>query len=181
MLVSAGPELAALNRCSPGQERAKEGREKAAPWADDYQVTFTLTIANVSAKKYRKPYIAVWIEDAAGKPVRTITVWGNNPRWLATLPQWWKIGKDDDALVKAVTCATRAPGKYSVVWDGKDDNGNLLAQGAYTVQVEVHREHGKLVRQTGKIQCGAEPAQVTLENNAETGDTLVEYAKKKKN
>ncbi len=172
---------AALQDKKEEAKDAKKEGKKAAPWPDDYQVNFTLTIPNVSAKKYRKPYVAVWIEDAAGKPVRTITVWGNNPRWLATMPQWWKIGKADDALVKAVTRATRAPGKYSVVWDGKDDKGNPLSQGAYTVQVEVHREHGKLVRQTGKIQCGAEPAQITLESNAETGDTLVEYAKKKKN
>jgi FAD:protein FMN transferase len=159
----------------------KKEEKKAAAWADGYQVNFTLTIPSVSSFKYRKPYVAVWIENAEAKPVRTITVWGNNPRWISTLPQWWKIGKNADTLVKAVTRATRAPGKYSVVWDGKDDKGNLLSQGTYTVQVEVHREHGKLVRQTGKIQCGAAPAQVTLEKNAETGDTLVEYAKKKKN
>jgi hypothetical protein len=165
------------------EEKKDEKKEakKAVAWADDFQVTFTLTIPTVSAKKYRKPYVAVWIENADAKPVRTITVWGNNPRWISTLPQWWKIGTNDDELVKAVTRATRAPGKYTVFWDGKDDKGNLLSQGTYTVQVEVHREHGKLVRQTGKIQCGADPAQITLEKNAETGDTLVEYAKKKKN
>jgi thiamine biosynthesis lipoprotein len=178
---SAGFARYELPAAAQDKKEEKKDAKKAAPWPDDYQVNFTLTIPNVSAKKYRKPYVAVWIEDAAGKPVRTITVWGNNPRWLATLPQWWKIGKSDDALVKAVTRATRAPGKYTVVWDGKDDKENPLPQGAYTVQVEVHREHGKLVRQTGKIQCGAEPAQITLESNAETGDTLVEFAKKKKN
>ncbi|HZZ81083.1 MAG TPA: DUF2271 domain-containing protein [Gemmataceae bacterium] len=150
------------------------------PWAADYQVNFTITIPSVTSKKYRKPYVAVWVENADAKPVRTISVWGSNPRWISTLPQWWKIGRDDTKLVKAVTRATRAPGKYSLVWDGKDDKGNLLSQGTYTVHVEVHREHGKLVRQTGKLTCNGEPAELKLAKNAETGETLVEYVKKKK-
>jgi thiamine biosynthesis lipoprotein ApbE len=166
-------EIAVAHRVEQGKE------EKADAWPAGYQVNLTLTIPNVAAKKYRRPYVAVWVENAEAKPVRTITVWGNNPRWIKDLPQWWKFAKNDDTLVKAVSRATRAPGKYSLVWDGKDDKGTRLPQGAYTVHVEVHREHGKLVRQTGKIVCGAEPAQITLAANAETGATLIDYAKKK--
>jgi hypothetical protein len=156
----------------------KDGK-KIEAWPVGYQVHFTLTIPTVTAKKYRRPYVAVWVENADAKPVRSITVWGNNARYWKDLPQWWKFAKNDNDLVKAVTRATRAPGKYSLVWDGKDDHGTALPQGTYTVYVEVHREHGKLVRQSGRIQCGADPARITLEKNAETGDTLVEYAKKK--
>ncbi|MSQ94887.1 MAG: DUF2271 domain-containing protein [Gemmataceae bacterium] len=153
--------------------------KKPGAWPEGYQMNLTLTIPTISAKKYRRPYVAVWVENADAKPVRTITVWGNNPRWIKDLPQWWKFAKYDGALVKAVSRATRSPGKYSVVWDGKDDKGAALPQGTYTIWVEVHREHGKLVRQTGKLACGAEPAAITLEKNAETGATLIEYAKKK--
>lgn len=46
--------------------------------------------------------------------------------------------------------------------------------------MEVHREHGKLVRQTGKIVCADEAAKITLDKNAETEATVVEYAKKKR-
>ena len=158
----------------------KKEEKKADAWPEGFQVNFTLTIPTVTAKKYRRPYVAVWIENADAKPVRTITVWGNNPRWIQHLPQWWKFAKNDAALVKAVSSrATRSPGKYQLAWDGKDDQGKALPQGTYTVFVEVHREHGKLVRQTGKLACGAEPAQITLEKNAETGDTLIEYAKRR--
>jgi thiamine biosynthesis lipoprotein len=156
----------------------KDGK-KIEAWPERYQVNFTLTIPSVTTKKYRRPYVAVWVENADAKPVRSITVWGNNARYWKDLPQWWKFAKNDTDLVKAVTRATRPPGKYSLVWDGKNDNGTALPQGTYTVYIEVHREHGKLVRQTGKIQCGSDPAHITLEKNAETGDTLVEYAKKK--
>ena len=160
----------------------KDKKEKPRPadaWPDGYQVNMTLTIPNVAAMRYRRPYVAVWVENADAKPVRTVTVWGNNPKWIKDLPQWWKFAKNDSALVKAVTRATRPPGKYTITWDGKDDKGDWLPRGTYTVFVEVHREHGKLVRQTGKLTCGTEPASIKLEKNVETGETVIEYAKKK--
>ena len=173
---SAG--LAALELpAAPVAEQEKEA--KADAWPDGFQVNLSLTIPPIDAKKYRRPYVAIWVENADAKPVRTITVWGTNPRYFKDLPQWWKFARDDNTLVKAVTRATRVPGKYSLVWDGKDDKGNALSQGTYTLYVEVHREHGKLVRQTGKLVCGPDAAQITLPKNAETGDTLIEYAKKK--
>ena len=122
----------------------------------------------------------MWVEDEAAKPVRTITVWGNSPRYWKDLPQWWKFARNDNDLVKAVTRATRSPGKHQIAWDGKDDKGTPLPQGTYTIHVEVHREHGKLVRQTGKLACGADDAAVTLERNAETEPTVIDYARKKK-
>jgi thiamine biosynthesis lipoprotein ApbE len=149
-------------------------------WPAGYQVNLTVTLPSISdAKKYRRPYVAVWIENADGKPVRTLQVWGNSSKYQKDLTQWWKFAKDDAELVKAVTRATRPPGKYSLVWDGKDDMGNLVPQGTYTVIVEVHREHGKHVRQQGKIECAAARATATLERNAETEPTLIEYAEKK--
>lgn len=149
-------------------------------WPTDFQVNLTLTLPEApAAKKYRRPYVAVWVEDAAGKPVRTITEWGRDNRWIKDLPTWWKFAQHDADLYKAVSRATRPPGKHSLIWDGTDDKGKPLPQGTYTIQVEVHREHGKLVRQTGKITCAAEPARITLERNAETGETVIEYAKKK--
>jgi hypothetical protein len=118
-------------------------------------------------------------EDDAGKAVRTLAVWGDAPKYLRDLSDWWKIGKGDADLVKAVTRATRGPGKYNLVWDGKDDKGNALPQGTYTVRVEVHREHGKHLRQSGKIDCKEDDAAVKLDKNEEAGETAVEYGKKK--
>jgi thiamine biosynthesis lipoprotein len=157
----------------------KDNKRDAGPWPADFQVTMSITIPEAgSAKRYRRPYLAAWVENENSKPVRTITVWGNSPKWIRELPAWWKFAQNDPAA-KAVSRATRGPGQYSIVWDGKDDAGKAVPRGTYTVQIEVHREHGKLVRQTGKIVCGDEPAQIKLEKNAETGQTIVDYAKKK--
>lgn len=161
------------------KDEKKDDAKKGEAWPPDYEVTVKLELPTMGGR-YRRPYVAVWVEDADGKPVRTVTVWGNNQRWISTLSGWWKVGKEDAKLVKAVTRATRAPGKYEVVWDGKDDAGKALPQGTYRVKIEVCREHGKDVTQSGKLECKAEAAKLTLEKNAETEETAVEYAKNEK-
>jgi hypothetical protein len=89
-------------------------------------------------------------------------------------------GKDTD-FVNAVTRATRAAGKYTVVWDGLNDKQMPVEPGTYKVQVEVHREHGKYVRQTGSLQCGGpNPVTITLAKTAETDETQVRYGPKGK-
>lgn len=161
--------------------RQEPAKPQAAAWPAEHQVTVALELPKMmGGSRYRRPYVAVWIENADGKLVRSISVWGNQIRWVPELSGWWKFAKGNRELINAVCKATRAPGKYEVVWDGKDDKGNAVAQGTYTIKVEVHREHGKHLTQTGKIVCGAEAAKVTLEKNAETEETVVEYAKKKK-
>lgn len=157
----------------------KKDEKKADPWPEGYEVSLSFELPNPGARA-RRPYVAFWIEDADGKAVRTVAVWGNNPKWLGTMSAWWKVGKDDKPLCKAVCKATRAPGKYELVWDGKDDAGKALPQGTYTVKLEVHREHGKDVIQSGKIECGKEDAKVTMKKNAETEESTVKYAKKEK-
>jgi hypothetical protein len=128
----------------------------------------------------RRPYVAVWIEDADGKPVRTLTVWGRDRRYLRDLSDWWKAAAKEIDLGKVVSRATRAPGSYTLAWDGTDDKGKALPPGTYTVQVEVNREFGKHVRQAGKVECGDEKVTVTLKATDETGETKVEYGPRTK-
>lgn len=149
-----------------------------AAWPDGFQMSISIELPKIASPKYRKPYVAVWIEDSTGKAIRTIAVWGNSPKYLRDLSGWWKFAQGNNALI-AVTRATRLPGKYTLTWDGKDDSGALVEQGVYVVKVEVHREHGKHLVQSGKIRCESAAAKVTLEKNAETEATVVEFGKKK--
>ncbi len=158
----------------------KKDEPKTAAWPDGYQVTVAVELPKIDAKRYRKPYTAVWVEDDKGKAVKTLAVWGNAPKYLKDLTDWWKIGKGDADLVKAVTRATRGPGKYDLAWDGKDDTGVALPQGTYTVRVEVHREFGDHLKQSGKIECKDRPTTTKIEKNAETAETVVEFKKAEK-
>ncbi len=173
-------EVARATTLATADETCNTEEKKSTPWPDGYQLTVKVEIPKIDAAKYRRPYTAVWIEDETGKAVRTLAVWGNAPKYLKDLTDWWKIGKGDADLVKAVARATRGPGKYSLVWDGKDHQGNALPQGTYTVRVEVHREHGKHLRQSGKIECKEDGARLTLDQNEETNETVIDYGKKEK-
>jgi FAD:protein FMN transferase len=172
-------EIARVTMLAPADEKGDKEEKKGIPWPKGFQLTVKVELPQIEAAKYRRPYTAIWIEDDAGKAVRTLAVWGSAPKYLKDLSDWWKIGKGDADLVKAVARATRGPGKYSLVWDGKDHQGNVLPQGTYTVRVEVHREHGSHLRQSGRIECKEDGARVTLERNEETNDTVIDYGKKK--
>jgi len=142
-------------------------------------VTFT-TFASTGGR-YQRPYVAVWIEDASGKPVRTVSLWMLNPprgnRYLDELRRWFTAASSTPALTGTTTSPTRQPGTYTVVWDGKDDQGKAVPQGAYTVNVESAREHGPYSLTSARVTLAATPLKQNLADNAELKDVKVEYRK----
>ncbi|HEX8446803.1 MAG TPA: DUF2271 domain-containing protein, partial [Sphingomonas sp.] len=62
--------------------------------------TITVTIPRLPVAEYHRPYVAAWLEPAAGGAARTLAVWydirkaGNEPgtKWLADLRAWWRKG-----------------------------------------------------------------------------------------
>lgn len=125
---------------------------------------------------YARPYVAIWIEDAQGQPVRTVALWQKEDTWLKDIRRWWRqVGRYDRALIDAVTSATRPAGQYRLQWDGLDDEGQPLVQGEYLFYAEVVREHGgrDVVRQAMTLQ--AQPKQYQLEATYETGVIRLRY------
>lgn len=135
--------------------------------------------------RYRRPYVAIWLEDSDSFPVRTALLWlttkDPGPRWHRDLLRWYRndgVRKvaDGTDLIGTLAAATRTPGKYKAVFDGKDDAGKPLPAGDYTLYVEVAREHGtyQLIRQPLKL--GADPIATTnLKPNAEIKSATFEY------
>jgi len=138
------------------QKKAGEDAPPKEPhWGDIYEVAIDMTIATPEkglANRYRRPYVAVWVENSKGLPVRTLILWiglgGSGPdRWLPDLRRWYR---DDEVktliekknMVYLTARPTRSPGNYSMIWDGKDDDGKPLPLGKYTIYLESAREHG---------------------------------------
>jgi hypothetical protein len=147
-------------------------------WPEKHQVMIELALAESPAgkKKYCRPYVAVWIEDSAKKPVRTITVWGTSEKYLRDLTEWWMFAGKDSDLVKSVTRATRKGGTYKLAWDGLDDKGRPLPQGTYTVRIEVHREHGSHIKDmAATLECGMKPATAEIKGNVEVDGVKLKY------
>ncbi len=93
---------------------------------------------------------------------------------------WWRrFGRKNPALLDSVGRPTRAPGKYTVGWDGTDDAGKPVAQGAYLIHVEASREHGGHTYESVPIQLGAKPVAAALPAADELGAIKISYGKRK--
>lgn len=160
---------------------------KAAGWDKNFELAVEFEILRAEGRRYLRPYVAVWIENESGKSIRTISLWfqqtQSGPRWLPDLKRWFKGEQSRKAtsggdLAKTVSSATRQPGKYSVVWDGRDDSGKYVPQGTYKVCIEVAREHGTYQVATRQVTVGAKPFSHYLGENIEMKDMRVEYRKR---
>jgi len=130
----------------------------------------------------KRPFAAVWIEDKDQKTVKTIALWYNKGRWLPDLRDWYrKNGSNisvDPSIYASITSATRSPGKYTLKWDGKDEKGEVLKAGKYTVYVEVAREHGGYDLLHQELECNKDAQTFTLNGVREVSTVGIEYKKK---
>ena len=175
--------LTAFGRLAPARAST------AAPkWDDRFELAVDLELAAQQGLRYHRPYVAVWVEDATGQSVRTLSVWvnttGRGPRYIRELRRWFTAERDQrDAggpeLVATVSSATRMPGQYTVTWNGRDDRGNVVEQGSYRVVVEASREHGTYQLMQQELTLAAKPVAAELPGNEEIGRARVEYRRRK--
>ncbi len=124
----------------------------------------------------KNPYVVVWIENAAGVPIRSISLnyqAGRGEQYLRDLTRWARTAQAS-ASVATISSATKVPGVYKIVWDGNDDKKAPVAQGDYFVCIEASREHGpyEIVRE--QISIGADPFVKPLAAKGELQDVTVE-------
>lgn len=154
-------------------------------WNTKYELIVNLELANIEStdgKRVRRPFVAVWVEDAAKTPVRNLAIWYNKPRWLPDLKSWSRSNGDEfkkgaEGKLSSTSSATRGPGKYSLSWDGKDDSGNLVKAGVYTVYIEVAREHGTYQVISKEMKFTGSTQKVELTPNTELASASLDYRK----
>ncbi|WP_158261292.1 MULTISPECIES: DUF2271 domain-containing protein [Pirellulaceae] len=173
IVTSSGWPLGAI-QANTRQLVAKEDEPQP-----EYGLFVDFTIQRAGGGRYRRPYVAMWLEDAEGFPVRTEILWLQKeqpgPRWHRDLTRWYRNDRlrrsvEDLDLIETISGATRGPGEYKAHFDGTDNLDLPLAKGKYTLCLEVAREHGtyQLIRET--IQWGDKPiAEKKLKGNVEVG------------
>jgi thiamine biosynthesis lipoprotein ApbE len=121
-------------------------------WTANQELLINIQVADLGGGA-RRPYVAVWVEDANHKPVRRLALWYRKPRWLPDLRSFSEAQRESPIDLMSITSATRSAGDYSLVWDGKNDQGQFVEQGNYTIYIEAAREHGsyQLMKQTMKF------------------------------
>ncbi len=157
------------------------GNPSAWPGGAELQVAFELADPSQGGKRrtgIERPYVAIWIEDAEGEPVRTLVLWVENLNWLRDLRAWSRHHARDREFVDAKTRATRRPGAYDVTWNGLDDEGRPVAPGDYTVLLEAARENGTYQLMKQAVTIGSEPFEHVLEGNEEISAATVRLVKR---
>ncbi len=100
-------------------------------------MTFTFTEPE---NGHTKNVLAVWVEDNSGNFIKTrMRYWGNGTN--DHLPTWKTNSSQNivDASTGATLTSSTNPtafGVKTVVWDGKDINGAIVADGDYKIYVE---------------------------------------------
>ena len=113
-------------------------------------IELTVEIPKLSVAEYHRPYVAIWIEDSAGKVAANLSVWydidlkdDEGEKWLKDIRQWWRrTGRALELPADGVSSPTRPPGANKISF--RSDSGPLakLAPGDYTLIVEASREVG---------------------------------------
>jgi FAD:protein FMN transferase len=185
-----------------GPKKADKKPRPPLPWNKELELLINFEInqpgsADIDADgergggrrgRYRRPYVAVWVEDAEGRAVRTLSLWvssgGAGPfQWLPDLKRWYQTDQDRKRTDKkeilfTVSRPTRPPGKYKVIWDGKDNNGKQLAGGEYTITIEAAREHGTYQSIHKQVIIEGKPFTEELKGNVEIKSASIEYRRK---
>jgi len=152
----------------------------------ELEVNFELN-GPTGGRSFARPYVAIWVEDQDGLPIRTLVLWvwnsGPGPQWIPDLRRWYRADRlrrlaEETDLVDTISRATRPPGKYKAIWDGKDDHGKLVAAGEYTLLIEAVREHGTYQIISQKIKLGDVPFTEELKGNAEIKSASIDYHRK---
>ncbi len=169
---------------------AQPAQGATASWSRDFEleVDFEINQPDGQGRRYRRPYVAIWVENKEGFPVRNLTLWvsmgGAGPfQWLPDLKRWYRADQarkevENKDLIFTTARPTRPPGQYKVIWDGKDDHGNPVASGEYTILIDAAREHGTYQSIRKLVALGEQPFTEQLKGNVEIKSAAIEYRRK---
>ncbi|MEO6568266.1 MAG: DUF2271 domain-containing protein, partial [Opitutaceae bacterium] len=179
--VAATPASAVETPDAGTPSAAPEKPAAAAPtdakWPENFQVNVQVALKKHTgpAREIYRPYVVIWVQNAKGLLVRTISLWGEDSRYQRKLSTWWRVPREGTQEPPLTARATRAAGAYTLAWDGKDDFGRSVPVGDYTICLEVCRENGHHVVESAALTCGSEPVTVALRETAETDPSSVSF------
>jgi hypothetical protein len=157
-------------------------RAGESQWDQKYELIGAIELSLIPGYRVHRPYVAVWVENEQHAPVRTIALWFGKYKYLNELRAWsreenMRSVSEDNHVLNSVSSATRPPGKYTFRWDGKDDFGNLVKAGKYTVLIEAAREHGSYQLMHQEMDFNGSPKQFQLPGDVEIASATLDYHK----
>ncbi|MBU0914385.1 MAG: DUF2271 domain-containing protein [Gammaproteobacteria bacterium] len=142
--------------------------DKSQSQQQGLQISYQLP--KFSDGNYKRPYVSVWLTDQQKKPVRQLSLVGQQSRWYQELNHWWRrLGRKNPEQIDQIAGATQKPGTYQLQWDGRDQQGAVVPWGQYQLHLEVAREHGGHEHLTLPLNWQADLKPVELQGEAELG------------
>ena len=168
------PKINAVNRAD------KKIATKEKLWNTSYEASINIELARLEGFA-RRPFVAIWIVDSNNETVKNIALWFNKPRWLPDLKEWYHQNYQNYSTlpqgVFSISSATRPAGNYTFKWDGKNEKGELVKQGKYTVYIEAAREHGTYQIMKQEFNANEKEQAYNLTGNTEIANATVLYKK----
>jgi len=168
---------ASAGRDAPRLWQTAASATAAAPWPKDYLATIAYEVPKIDAESYRAPYVTIWITDENKQLVRTLLVLGEKPKWIDSNYVWWRRYGRKMTGLDTIAKPTRQPGRYTLSWDGLNDDGQPAGQGKYLVHVEASREHGSHTYQSFDLELGTAALEKSLPAKEEMGALRLVYGK----
>jgi hypothetical protein len=145
------------------------------------QMVISFTYDQLGGGKNVPPYVAVWVENAGGELLTTVSLWyqqfGRGERWLPDLRRWYNVDQNrmnngGSNNLDAISGPTRSPGSFQVSWNGQA-NGAAVPPGSYFVCIESARERGpySLIRE--QVSLSGSALQVDFFGDGELFDASV--------
>lgn len=164
----------------PGGRRSDLSHPQLDLWDDRFEFVVTFQFGDErSGAGLRRPYLAVYMEDPQGRMVRTIVLWAQeNESWVRSLTRWYRADRERRGrtdLPATLTGATRPPGRYTVIWDGRDDDGELVEQGEYALVLESVRQSSRAFFLRAPFEFGTTPFNRNLDPLGAFSDLHVEF------
>jgi thiamine biosynthesis lipoprotein len=176
--VSSGWSATTVSAPEPPARLIRAADSLTAPWPTRFALTIDYELPSRGGRAY-SPYVAIWITDENNQLVRALTMLGAKLDYVSENYIWWRrYGRARPQIVAAISRPTRHAGRYSAVWDGKDDLGQPVGQGRYTVHVEAVREKGLHSYQAMELMLAGDPVQAMAPAGDELGDTMVRYGRR---
>lgn len=150
-------------------------------WDPKFELAINFEFNRIEGNSHR-PFAAIWVENEGKVAVRNLALWYNKTKWIPDLRNWYRINgekfKDNKDNYASVTGATRNPGKYTIKWDGKNDKGEYVPQGKYTIIIETSKEHGtdEIIRQPMEFKKAAK--KTNNAGNVEISNLSFDFYKK---
>lgn len=151
--------------------QTETSQQAAAPASKQQPGTLALTYTYKPKSGAWSNQMAVWIENAEGKVVRTLmatrfTAQGGYQIREMSLPTWVKRSNPaqmDAKEVDALTTATPQAGTHTLIWDGKDAKGRPVPDGPYKIVMEATLFKYSDELFTGNFTKGSQDQHVTME------------------